>query len=229
VSRPVKPLSRRRPRGSLTREQVVEAALELTDRDGLDALSMPALAQRLECGVMTIYGYIDSKEDLLDAIALRGLADLHLQRPVPESAVGILLAWGRALRTTMLLHPSMPLIFLTRAVIGTGIFQGIEGLLGALGRVGLGAAPGLHAVYAVLIYATGFVAWELPRTRRQTEAEYATSWRRAFAELRPEQFPRTASIVDELPLLAGAEQFETGLRALVAGLVSSIDSPATEG
>jgi TetR/AcrR family transcriptional regulator, tetracycline repressor protein len=227
VSRPVKSPARRRPRGSLTRQQIVEAALQLADRDGLDALSMPALAQRLECGVMTIYGYVESKEDLLDAIALRGLADLRLSRPLPDSADGILLAWGRALRTTMLMHPSMPLIFLTRAVIGTGIFLGIEGLLGALGHVGMEAAVGLHSVYAVLIYTTGFVAWELPRTRRQPEAAYATSWRRAFAELQSEDFPRTASIVDELPRLAGADQFEMGLRALVAGLVSSTDSRAS--
>ncbi|HTD79067.1 MAG TPA: helix-turn-helix domain-containing protein, partial [Chloroflexota bacterium] len=63
----------RRPRGSLTREQVVDAALQLADQHGFEALSMPTLARRLECGVMTIYGYVDSKEDLLDAIALRGL------------------------------------------------------------------------------------------------------------------------------------------------------------
>jgi hypothetical protein len=43
---------------------VVEAALTLADQEGLDALSMQNLARRLQCGVMTIYGYVDSKEDL---------------------------------------------------------------------------------------------------------------------------------------------------------------------
>jgi AcrR family transcriptional regulator len=209
---------RRRPRGSLSRQQVVEAALELADRDGLEALSMPALAQRLDCGVMTIYGYVDSKEDLLDAIALRGLADLRLPRPLPAEPTAVLLAWGRALRQTLLEHPSMPVIFLSRAVIGPGIFRGIEALLGGLTRCGMPAAVGLHAVYAVLIYTTGFVAWELPRTRRQSEADYAASWRRGFAELEPRDFPLTGSVVAELPLLAGDEQFETGLSALVGGL-----------
>src|SRR5579859_985451 len=147
---PVKLASRRRPRGSLTREQVIEAALRLADQHGLEALSMPNLAQRLECGVMTIYGYVDNKEDLLDAIALRGLADLRLPRPLPPSGDGVLLAWGRALRQTLLAHPSMALIFLSRAVIGRGIFSGIESLVGALGRAGLPTPAALHAVYAVL-------------------------------------------------------------------------------
>jgi AcrR family transcriptional regulator len=213
----------RRARGSLTRQQVVDAALELADRDGLDALSMPALAQRLQCGVMTIYGYVDSKEDLLDAIALRGLADLRLPRRMPSDAAGVLLAWGRALRQTLLEHPSMPVIFLSRAVIGPGIFRGIEGLLGALALCGMSANAGVHAIYAVLIYTTGFVAWELPRARAQSEAEYAASWRRGFAELEPSDFPLTATVLPELSLPAGTEQFETGLSALVGGLAASTD------
>jgi AcrR family transcriptional regulator len=213
----VKPRPRRRPRGSLTRQRVVEAALELADRDGLDALTMPTLANKVECGVMTLYGYIDNKEDLLDAIALRGLADVRLPRPLPSEPVGVLLAWGRALRATLLAHPSMPVIFLSRAVIGPGIFQGIEALLGALSRSGMQPGPGLRAIYAVLIYATGFVAWELPRTRNQPESAYAAQWRREFAGLPPEDFPITTGIQDELPRVAGAEQFELGLKALVAG------------
>lgn len=218
MTRPVKPRLRRRPRGSLTRQQVVDAALQLADQDGLDALSMPNLARALECGVMTIYGYIDSKDDLLDAIALRGLADLRLPQPLPTEPAAVLVAWGRAPRGCLLQHPSLPLIFLSHVVIGPGIFHGIEALLGALGRGGLGAAAGLHAVYAVLIYTTGSVAWELPRTRRQPESAYAAAWRRGFAELRPEEFPLTGSILDDLSRIAGEEQFELGLSALVAGL-----------
>ena len=214
----VKPLRRRRPRGSLTREHVVEAALRLADQEGLEALTMPTLARRLDCGVMTIYGYVDDKKDLLDAIALRGLADVRLPRPLPSEPAAVLVAWGRCLRSTLLEHPSLSMIFLSQSVIGPGIFRGIEALLGALGRAETYAAAGLHAIYAVLIYTTGFVAWELPRTRRQPESMYAAEWRREFASLAPEEFPITATVLDELPRLAGAEQFELGLAALADGL-----------
>src|SRR5712691_13416222 len=105
MTHPVKPARPRRPRGSLTRDQIVAAALGLADQEGLEALSMPTIARHLECGVMTIYGYIDNKEDLLDAIALSGLADLRLPRPLPSESAEVLLAWGRALRQTLLQHP----------------------------------------------------------------------------------------------------------------------------
>jgi len=175
---------------------------------------------------MTIYGYIDDKEDLLDAIALSGLADLRLPRPLPSEPAALLMSWGRALRQTLLQHPSLPVIFLSRAVIGPGIFRGIEALLGALGRAGIPPAVGIHAIYAVLTYTTGFVAWELPRTRRQPQAAYAANWRREFASLPPEDFPVTGALLDELPRVAGEEQFEFGLVALATGLASEAHKPS---
>jgi AcrR family transcriptional regulator len=210
----------RRPRGSLTRDQVITAALQLADRDGIQALSMPNLARELDCGVMTLYGYIHSKDDLLDAIAQRGLADLRLPRPLPGAPAAILLAWGRAMREALLAHPSLATIFLSHVVIGPGIFRGLEALLTALHGGGLSPRRGVHAVYAVLIYTTGFVAWELPRVHGQSQVEYATAWRREFASLPPENFPFTATVLGELATLASSEQFELGLTSLVSGLVA---------
>lgn len=202
----------------MTREQVVEAALALADNEGLEALTMPMLARRLKCGVMTIYGYVNSKEDLLDAIAQRGLRDLQLPHPLPEDAGATLYAWGRALRLNLIEHPSLPMIFLSRAVIGSGILRGLEALLGPLARAGMPPAQGVHAVYAVLTYATGFAAWEIPRTRRQPQATYAASWRREVAKLPPAEIPFVVGVLDELPEVAGEKQFERGLAALIAGL-----------
>lgn len=215
----VKPSQKRRPRGSLTRDHVVEAALRLADEEGLEALTMPTLARRLGCGVMTIYGYIQNKEDLLDAIAQRGLADLQLPQPLPPGTGPLLVAWGRAMRRTLMAHPSLPMIFLSQAVIGPGIFRGIERLLGRLQQGGMTPAVAVRAIYAVLTYTTGFVAWELPRTVLQTHAQYAADWRREFASLPPEDFPLTAGVITDLSTVAGEQQFELGLAALAGGLV----------
>jgi TetR/AcrR family transcriptional regulator, tetracycline repressor protein len=220
-SRVVKPGRPRRPRGSLSREQVVEAALALTDEQGLEALTMPSLAGRLQCGVMTLYGYIESKDDLLDAIAQRGLRDLRLPRPLPTEPQAVLVAWGRAIRLTLIEHPSLPMIFLSRAVIGPGILRGVEALLGLLGRAGMPAAAGIHAIYAVLTYSTGFVAWEVPRTRRQPPTVYEANWRQEYASMPPAEFPIAGGVIDELGRVAGEEQFEIGLAALSAGLASA--------
>ena len=200
---------------------MVDAALALADQEGLDALTMPALAKRLDCGVMTIYGYVEDKDDLLSAISQRGLRDLRLSEPVPDDVEGILVHWGRALRRLLIDHPSLAVVFLSQAVVGPGIFRGVERLLGRLGHAGMSPSAGVHAIYAVVIYATGFVAWELPRTRQQPQSRYAMDWRRAFAALPPEDFRLTAGVLDELARVAGDEQFEIGLRALAFGLTGA--------
>ena len=110
------------------------------------------------------------------------------------------------------------MIFLSRAVVGEGIFRGIEALLGALSRGGIASREGARAIYAVVTYVTGFVAWEIPRTRQQPKAAYAAEWRRAFAGLAPDEFPLTGAVLGELTEVAGEQQFEVGLVALAQGL-----------
>ncbi|HET8627726.1 MAG TPA: TetR/AcrR family transcriptional regulator C-terminal domain-containing protein [Thermomicrobiales bacterium] len=219
------PARARRPRGSLSREAVVAAALALVDEEGVGALSMPRLARRLDAGVMTLYGYVRSKQELLDAVAMRAIAEVRVGALDGGDWRAILLGWGRGMREVLLAHPGVAGILAGRSVIGAGIFRGLETLLGPLGREGFAAAEAARAVYAVLIYTLGFVIWETPRSRAQPEEDYAAQWREGFARLPAEQFPGVAAALPMLGTLASAEQFEFGLRALVAGLRPSASAP----
>lgn len=60
----VKP-SQRGPKRELSTEQIIEAAIEIADKDGLAALSMSRLATALGFTPMSLYRYIPSKDDLL--------------------------------------------------------------------------------------------------------------------------------------------------------------------
>jgi AcrR family transcriptional regulator len=209
---------RRRSRGSLSRELIVEAGLALADEAGLEGLTMHALAARLDCGVMSLYGHVGDKDDLLEAIVHRGLADIRLPRPLPPDVAGILRAWGRALRDVLLLHPALPSIFLDRPIIGPGIIRGLELLLSRLEVAGLARGRGVHAVYAVLIYSVGSVAWEIPRVLAQPPTTYASAWRREVSAIPAADLPHLSSVLDEVVEVAGARQFEFGLDAMVSGL-----------
>jgi TetR/AcrR family tetracycline transcriptional repressor len=208
----------RRPRGSLTREAVVDAALAIVDAEGVEALSMPRLARRLDAGVMTLYGYVRSKQELLDAVAMRAIAEVRVPDLDAADQRAILLSWGRGLRTVLLVHPGVAGIIARRAVIGTGIFRGVETLVGPLRREGFDAASAVRAVYAVLIYTLGFVMWETPRVHEQPPSAYAAQWREGFARLPEGAFPHVAAALPALGTLASEEQFELGLHALVTGL-----------
>ena len=217
----------RRPRGSLTREEVVEAALALVDSEGVEALSMPRLARELEAGVMTLYGYVRSKQELLDAVAMRAIAEVRVRGLDSADSGTILLGWGRGLRAVLLAHPGVAWVLARRAVVGTGILRGVELLLKALEAARFEADGAPSAVYAVLIYTLGFVIWEGPRVREQPESAYAEQWRGSLGGLAAEQFPLAAAALPHLVTVASEEQFELGLRALVAGLCSADDAASS--
>lgn len=58
---------------SHTRAKIVAAALAIADEDGFEAVSMRRVAERLEAGTMTLYHYVESKDELVtlmvDAVA----------------------------------------------------------------------------------------------------------------------------------------------------------------
>jgi AcrR family transcriptional regulator len=73
------PVSRRDrpPRPALSRTAIVEAALEVADSEGLDAVTMRRVAAHLDTGASALYVYIRSRDDLLDTMfdhAMAGLA-----------------------------------------------------------------------------------------------------------------------------------------------------------
>src|SRR4051795_8991707 len=53
----------------ITRERIVSTALELLDEEGMDALTVRALAARLDVRAPTLYWHVRNKQELLDEMA----------------------------------------------------------------------------------------------------------------------------------------------------------------
>jgi AcrR family transcriptional regulator len=66
-------------RPSLSREQIIENAIDVVDRHGLTALTMRRLGQELGVEAMSLYRYVNSREDLLEGIVDQMIAQLHLR------------------------------------------------------------------------------------------------------------------------------------------------------
>ena len=101
---------------TLTRQQIVAAAIALVDRDGLGALTMRKLAAELGVGPMTLYYHVPEKAALEDLIfdAVMSEVDFADDDPaldVEERAVRL----GHALRTALLAHPNTVAITLSRS------------------------------------------------------------------------------------------------------------------
>lgn len=62
----------------LTRETIVDTSLRLADADGVAALSLRRIADELGVTPMALYRYVETKEELVDAVADRLYAELRL-------------------------------------------------------------------------------------------------------------------------------------------------------
>jgi AcrR family transcriptional regulator len=65
------------------RPEILDAALAVAAERGIDGVSMRAVAQRLGLTPMALYGYFRSKDELLDAVLGRLLAE------IPPSPAGL--------------------------------------------------------------------------------------------------------------------------------------------
>lgn len=77
------PAGRRGPRPGLTLAGIARAAIDLADAEGLPALSMARVAERLGVTTMALYRYVSSKDDLLGLMLDTALAESAPAEPVP--------------------------------------------------------------------------------------------------------------------------------------------------
>jgi AcrR family transcriptional regulator len=77
------PAGRRGPRPGLTLAGIARAAIDLADAEGLPALSMARVAERLGVTTMALYRYVSSKDDLLALMLDTALAESSPAEPVP--------------------------------------------------------------------------------------------------------------------------------------------------
>lgn len=133
----------------LTREAVVEAAVAIAHRDGLDALSMRVLGNELGVSTMAAYRYVDGKDAVVDEVleVVLGKVDPVVDRAAPwqeqvaelaeRSYAAFLTVPGatRFLRASTLTRPGITawLEVLIRPVADAGItFEERLGFTGAL-------------------------------------------------------------------------------------------------
>jgi AcrR family transcriptional regulator len=98
----------------LTRSRITGAAIDLIERDGVDALSMTALATELGCGLVALYCRFPSREALLDQVAVQVLSPARRCRATDSDWEARVRGRARALREAGLARPRCAVIAATR-------------------------------------------------------------------------------------------------------------------
>jgi|SRR5579875_2366655 len=162
----------RPPRGrgeqALSRAQIVAAAIEILDADGLDGLSMRRLGTKLGAGATSLYWHVHNKEGLLDL----ALDEVMGEVDVPESV-----DWRTTLRTyalniraAILRHPWVTGLLGVRPNFGPNSLRQADRTIGALAAAGYSGLELTYATSLISCHAVGAAAVESAYRRAASHA-----------------------------------------------------------
>jgi TetR/AcrR family transcriptional regulator, tetracycline repressor protein len=199
---------------TISRETIVDAALELVERDGLEALTMRALGKRLGVEGMALYTYFSSKDELLDEVALRVLEDLPAGwDPTVDWRERIrrgISSWAELQAR----HPrAFPLVY--RRSLPTEVVSLLtEELFDALRTAGFGPREAALAYQSIIV----LVDAALLGRSSWTDADLRASWHAAAERADSESFPRFKEIAPHAATLDWKQILDSGLDLLLRGL-----------
>jgi AcrR family transcriptional regulator len=186
---------RRGPKPKLSQDEVIAAAIALADAEGLEALSMRRVAERVGLSPMALYTYAPSKAELVELMYDRAMAELA---PPDEDAAGWrakLEAVARQLWALGHRHPWMMRMAMHRPPLGPNFIRRMEAVFRAIDGVGLDEiemelVEGLLTDYVRGAVRSALDAVEVEQRSGMTDEQWLAIAEPALVEiLDPEAFP----------------------------------------
>lgn len=155
------PPTRRGPKPRVTGEQVIASAIAIADTDGIDAVSMRSVAERLGLTAMSLYGYVPSKGVLVDAMLDRILGERAANPATGEHWRDGLHQLAHDTWDIYRRHPWALHVTMTHRPFGPNILAGLEVTLRTVSGLGLAPEDMIQIVNTVDDYVHGALAASL--------------------------------------------------------------------
>lgn len=143
-----------------TREAILDAAIQLADERGLDAVSMRSVAGRVGVTPMALYPYVGSKAALLDGMMGRMLRELLPAMAPASSWSGRLRDLAFAARNLSKRHPWVARLQLLRPAIEPDSVRVVDAIYQALLEAGVPEADVPRMERMISTFIIGFGASE---------------------------------------------------------------------
>jgi AcrR family transcriptional regulator len=210
----------------VNRSVILQSALRIVDRDGVDGLSMRHLRDEVGRDPTVIYRHVPNKAALLDGIAEIVLLQLRVDTADPDWT-GQLRAVAHDFRRLALAHPNVVPLLVTRPLatpLGQrplGMLRPLEDVLTLLTSAGFSGADALH-IYRVLFgYLHGHILTELQEVIERPE-ETDDVLRLGLHRLSVTEFPQVRALASALANYDGAAELDRGLDLLLLGLTATL-------
>jgi AcrR family transcriptional regulator len=224
------------PRDTLTSAQIVNAAIDLLDTDGLEGLNMRALGSRLGSAATAVYWHVGSKDNLIALAVDQAWHEIALPDPVTVGWRPAAAAMATALHAVFTRHPWMVQAFGTQVLYGPGKARYDDHSLAIYEAAGFTSAQASQAAATVFTFVLGNalgLAATASLTRKLSRGGNAEELIRgsiAKASQIAAQFPRLRTRLGTASADYGAApegSFEFGLQAILDGLGARLTGAAS--
>lgn len=160
------------PRAGLDKAAVVAAAAELINSEGIEALTLGRLAERLGVRTPSLYNHVDGMPGLYRELALMNvrlmgarLGEAAMGRSGPEAVMAVAQAYRAYIKESPGLYMASLRAAGTRAPVDTELQaaeeQVVKIAMAVVASFGLSGEDGLHAVRGLRSIVHGFATLEL--------------------------------------------------------------------
>ncbi|SNS26813.1 TetR/AcrR family transcriptional regulator C-terminal domain-containing protein [Actinoplanes regularis] len=220
------------PKAGLSREKVLDAALDQIDAHGLPALSMRKLGAQLGVEAMSLYRHVPNKEALLDGLVDRVMetAFANLGEPAGDDWTSWLRTFAHSLRSALLAHPGVLPLVATRPVNSPDALRMSERWLAAMRAAGLPLGRALDVVNVIAMFTIGHTLAEVGQTPGHEGTEPDLDQR--SGDLDPAEFPNLLEVIATRAGLDFDSRFAQAVDILItgyAGLTEVALDPGQQG
>lgn len=220
----------------LDRTEIVRVALELLERQGVDAFSMRGLATALNIKSPSLYWHVRSKDELFDLVVDAVLGECVLPEHGTESDWREQLAEiAREMRRVLLRHPAATRLLNGRVPLGPNWLRIAESVIGTLRRAQFGDRLAGYCYLVLLYYAVGFVSQEVAFGQGVEGRVRLDQMREYFAGLPGDRYPNVTAVAGGLAERGLSDRFELGLNGILTGFAAELaaepieSEPAVDG
>lgn len=206
----------RRPRGSLTVERILDAS-EQVAVDGFAALSVRAVATRMQASPMALYRYFSTMDELVDALLDRVLGRF-VPAPPTDDWLEDLGTFARNHRSLLTEHPWAIAPLITHPNPGLNAVRIGEAALRILRAGGIVGEAAVATFSGILSLNYGWSAFVAARDDPPGVAESGTSMHEALLALPADQFPLTVGVAAQMASYGSDEHYDRVLHQLLVGI-----------
>lgn len=204
-------------RRTLSLAKIIERAMEIADKDGIDALSMRKLAGALGTTAMSLYNHVENKDVLLDLMLDQVICEV--QTPdIDKPWDAMMRRRAMSMRQALLTHRWAAPLLMSRIAIGEAILRDTDATTGCLVSSGFSYAQADWARNAVDSHVYGFTLQEL--NYPVDPAEYKAAAAQYLPMISHDDYPfmHGAAVAIIEGHYDGITQFDFGLDLVLDGL-----------